>query len=200
VVGGFDTRVAYLALVAAVAVERLVELALSRRNAARALARGGREAEPRVFYALMVAAHTLFLAACPLEVFWARRPFLPALGLPMLALVAGAMALRYWAVVALGDRWNTRVIVVPGEPAVTTGPYRHLRHPNYLAVVVEAFALPLVHTAWLTALAAAAGNALLLAARIRREERALRAAGDYQARLGGRRALIPSLSRGKARP
>jgi methyltransferase len=186
-----DTRAAYLALVALVAAERLLELFLSRRNAARAFARGGYETEPRALYALLVAGHTLFLAACALEVQLARRPFLPALGAAMLALVAGAMALRYWAVSALGDRWNTRIIVVPGEPVVAGGPYRYLRHPNYLAVLVEAFALPLVHTAWATALAATAGNALLLAVRIRGEERALERASDYAARLGDRPRLLP---------
>lgn len=187
----FDSRLAFLLLIALVAAERLVELALSRRNAARALARGGVEAEPRVHYALMVIAHAAFLAAAPLEVYLARRPFRPLLGATMLLLVAGAMALRYWAVVTLGDRWNTRVIVVPGEPAVASGPYRHLRHPNYLAVVVEAFALPLVHGAWATAALASAGNALLLAGRIRREERALAAASDYEARLGARARWLP---------
>lgn len=186
-----DSRLAFVVLVALVALERLVELSLSRRNAARALARGGVEAEPRAFYALMVVAHTLFLVAGPLEVYLARRPFRPALAAAMTLLVAGAMALRYWAVRALGDRWNTRVIVVPGEAAVATGPYRYLRHPNYLAVVVEAFALPLVHGAWVTAAAASCGNALLLAVRIRREERALAAASDYLARLGDRARLLP---------
>jgi len=186
-----DSRVLFVALVGLVAVERLVELALSRRNAARAFARGGVEVEPRVFYALMVVAHTIFLVAGPLEVYLVPRPFRPALAAAMTLLVAGAMVLRYWAVVTLGDRWNTRVIVVPGEPAVAAGPYRYLRHPNYLAVVVEAFALPLVHGAWVTAVAASCGNALLLAARIRREERALAAASDYEARLGDRARLLP---------
>ncbi len=186
-----DSRLAFVALVALVAAERLFELVLSRRNATRAFARGGVEAESRAFYGLMVLAHAAFLAAGPLEVYLARRPFRPALAAAMLVLVAGAMALRYWAVRTLGDRWNTRVIVVPGEPAIRSGPYRYLRHPNYLAVVVEAFALPLVHGAWATAALASVGNACLLAGRIRREERALAAASDYQARLGDRSRWLP---------
>lgn len=186
-----DTRLAYLALVGLVAVERLVEVAISRRNAARALARGGLDVEPRAFYATMVAFHTLFLIAAPAEVLLARRPFRPGLAAASLVALAAAMALRYWAIASLGDRWNTRLIVVPGEAAVATGPYRHLRHPNYLAVVVEMLALPLVHGAWLTAALASGGNALLLAARIRREERALAEASDYEARLADRGRLLP---------
>ena len=81
----------------------------------------------------------------------ADRPFIPWLGWSMLVLVVLAQALRWWCIRTLGVRWNTRVIVVPGLPLVTGGPYRWLRHPNYVAVVVEGIALPLVHTAWVTA-------------------------------------------------
>jgi methyltransferase len=89
------------------------------------------------------------------------------------------MALRYWAIATLGPRWNTRVLVVPGMPAVTSGPYRYLKHPNYLAVIVEILALPLVHGAWITALVASALNAVLLGIRIPCEEGALREHGAY---------------------
>jgi len=185
----------FLALFAAIALERLMELELSRRNARRALARGGLEAEPRRFYAAMVATHAAFLVAAPVEVVTLGRPYVALLGVPMLALVVAAMALRYWAVRSLGGRWSTRVIVVPGDPAVTTGPYRFVRHPNYLAVIIEMFALPLVHSAWLTALVFSAANALLLARRIAHEEAALRLHGDYEARLGDRARLVPGAPR-----
>ena len=104
-------------------------------------------------YPAMVALHTGLLAACPAEVWLADRPFVPALAWPMLAVLAAAQALRWWCIHTLGPRWNTRVIVVPGLPLVTGGPYRWrwLRHPNYVAVVAEGVALPLVHTAWVTA-------------------------------------------------
>jgi methyltransferase len=101
------------------------------------------------------------------------RPFLSWLGWPMLVLLVAAHALRWWCIRALGPQWTTRVIVVPGTGLVTSGPYRYLRHPNYVAVVLEGIALPLVHTAWLTALAFTVLNAALLAGRIRVEERAL---------------------------
>jgi methyltransferase len=90
-----------------------------------------------------------------------------------------------------GERWNTRVIVIPGLAAVASGPYRFVRHPNYVAVAIEVAVLPLVHCAWITALVATAANALLLAARIRHEERALESAGDYRATLAGRPRLLP---------
>ena len=189
------SREGFLILIGGVGIERLFELWLSTRNARRALARGGVEAESRGFYSLMVATHAAFLAAAAIEVTHHDPPFLPALAGPMLALVAGAMALRYWAVRSLGERWNTRVVVVPGEPAVVAGPYRYVRHPNYVAVAVEMFALPLVHTAWRTAALFSAANALLLWRRIEHEETALRRHADYDARLGDRGRFLPGAGR-----
>jgi methyltransferase len=162
----------YLVLVAAVALERLVELALTRRNLAWARARGARE-HGDDHYPWMVATHATFLIACPLEVVVLDRAFVPLLGWPMLGVVASTMALRYWAIAALGRRWTTKVVVVPGLAPVTSGPYRWVRHPNYLAVAIEVAALPLVHTAWITALVWSAANALVLRARIAVEESAL---------------------------
>jgi len=159
-------------LVLAVAGERLAELVVSRRNAASALARGGVE-RGREHFPAMVALHIGLLAGAMAELHLLDRPFLPALGWPMLALVAASQALRWWCVATLGPRWNTRVIVVPGLPLVTGGPYRWLRHPNYLAVVVEGVALPLVHTAWLTAICFTVLNAVVLAIRLRCENAAL---------------------------
>jgi methyltransferase len=163
---------AYVLLVAAVGVERLTELVVAMRNARWAFAHGGIESG-RGHYPVMAAMHTAFLVACIAEVAVADRPFLPWLGWPMLALVAASQALRWWCVATLGHQWNTRVIVVPGLSLVSAGPYRWLRHPNYVAVVVEVAALPLVHTAWVTALVFTVVNAAILAVRIPVEERAL---------------------------
>jgi methyltransferase len=162
----------YLAVLALVAGERISELVRSRRNAARAFALGGTESCPGQMV-LMKLLHGSFFAACALEVVFLDRPFLPWLGIPMLAVTLAAQALRYWAVRSLGERWNVRVIVIPGMPLVTDGPYRFLRHPNYLAVILEMFAIPLIHTAYLTALSYSFLNAVLLHQRIRCEERAL---------------------------
>jgi methyltransferase len=94
----------------------------------------------------------------------------------MLAVVALAQGLRWWCISVLGHQWNTRVIVVPGLPLVAAGPYRWLRHPNYVAVVAEGIALPLVHDAWITAIVFTLLNLPLLAVRISAEETALTAA------------------------
>jgi methyltransferase len=162
----------YVLLVLAVAAERVAELVVARRNAAHTLARAGVE-YGRGHYPVMVALHTGLLACCLLEPLLADRPFLPALGWPMLALALLAQALRWWCVTTLGPYWNTRVIVVPGARLVAAGPYRYLRHPNYVAVVVEVAALPLVHCAWLTATAFTLANAVLLTVRVRCENAAL---------------------------
>ncbi len=184
------TAWAYTAFLLLLGAERLVELIISRRNAAWALGRGGLEYGQRHFV-WMKLLHSAFLAACVLEVWLLARPFLPALGWPMLALALAAQGLRYWAVTTLGRRWNVRVIVLPGEPAVAGGPYRYLRHPNYLAVIVEGLAVPLLHGAWITALSFTLLNGLLLAVRIRCEERALARHCDYRRRLARRGRLLP---------
>ncbi len=163
----------YVALVGATALERLAELVVSARNARWSFARGGVESG-RGHFPAMVALHTGLLVACVAEAVLADRPFLPWLGWPMLVLVLASQGLRWWCIAALGPRWNTRVIVVPDLPLVTRGPYRWLRHPNYVAVAVEGIALPLVHTCWVTAVAFTVLNAvLLLRFRIPAEERAL---------------------------
>jgi methyltransferase len=167
------TSTLYLCLIALVAVERLVELIVARRNAAWSFARGGREFG-QGHWPVMVLLHSAFLVAAPLEVLLLDRPFLPALGWPMLGLSLFTQLLRWWCISTLGPRWNPRVIVVPGLPRVSGGPYRYLPHPNYLAVVIELAALPLVHGAWITALCFSLGNAALLWVRIRCEEEALR--------------------------
>lgn len=168
------SAILYSVLVGLVAIERLGELVVAKRNLAWSRARGGTESGLR-HYPFMVALHTGLLVGCVLEVWLGGRPFIAALGWPMLALVLAAQGLRWWCVRVLGPQWNTRVIVVPGRPLVTGGPYRIMRHPNYVAVVVEGMALPLVHTAFLTAIAFTVLNAVLLTVRIRAENAALQA-------------------------
>jgi methyltransferase len=164
----------YTVLIGLFALERLAELVVSKRNAAWAFARGGVESG-RGHFPPMVLLHTGLLVGALAEVWLADRPFLPALGWPMLALVVGSQALRWWCITTLGRQWNTRVIVVPGLPLVDRGPYRYFSHPNYVAVVVEGVALPLVHTAWVTALVFTVANAVLLRVRLGVENRALAA-------------------------
>jgi len=166
----------YLVVVGAVAAQRVAELVISRRHACWARTRGAVE-HGRGHYPAMVVLHTAFLAACVVEVVALDRPFQAAVAAPMFALLLASQALRVWCIRALGPLWNTRVLVVPGGPRIQSGPYAYLRHPNYLAVVVEGFALPLLHGAWLTATVFSMANAMLLAVRIRCEDRALESAG-----------------------
>ena len=163
----------FTGLVLLVGVERVAELVVSKRHAAWAFSRGALE-RGRSHYPVMVVLHTGLLVGAVVEVWAADRPFVPALGWSMLALVVASQALRWWCIATLGNQWNTRVIVVPGLSLVRRGPYRVLPHPNYVAVVVEGFALPLVHTAWVTALVFTVANAVLLTVRIRVESAALR--------------------------
>lgn len=166
------SQVLYVALVLAVAVERLVELRIAARNRESALANGAKEYGADHF-PVMSVMHTAFLIACVAEVVLLDRPFYFPLAAVSLVAVIAAQALRYWCIATLGPRWNVRVIIVPGMALATDGPYRFLRHPNYLAVVTEMVALPLVHTAWWTAIVFSLLNAAMLAVRIRVEEAAL---------------------------
>ena len=162
----------YALLIAVVACERLAELVIARRNLAWSLERGGVEVGAG-HYPVMVVLHTAFLVGCLAEVILLDRPFLPALGWSMLAIVVAAQVLRWWCITTLGPRWNTRVVVIPGAPRINGGPYRLFSHPNYVAVVAEGIALPLVHTAWITALVFTVLNAALLTRRITTENTAL---------------------------
>jgi methyltransferase len=163
---------AFTVLVGLVGLERLAELVVSTRNAAWSMDRGGRESG-QGHYPVMVVLHTGLLVGALVEA-WVRRPDVAAgLAWSMLALVLASQALRWWCIATLGRRWNTRVIVVPGLAPVRRGPYRFLSHPNYVAVVVEGFALPLVHAAWVTAVVFSLANAVLLTVRIRAENAAL---------------------------
>ncbi|KMO69166.1 isoprenylcysteine carboxyl methyltransferase family protein [Mycolicibacterium obuense] len=161
---------AYTALIAAVALERIAELVVSQRNLAFSRERGGVEYGAG-HYPVMVVLHTALLVACLLEA--AHREFLPALGWPMFGVVLAAQGLRWWCISTLGHQWNTRVVVVPGAGRVTGGPYRYVPHPNYVAVVAEGIALPLIHSAWITAVVFTALNAILLHTRITCENQAL---------------------------
>jgi methyltransferase len=162
----------YPVLILLVGLERLAELVVSKRNAAWSKERGGREYGAGHFPP-MVLLHTGLLVGALAEFWLADRPFVPALGWPMLALVVLSQALRWWCIATLGRRWNTKIIVVPGLPLVTGGPYRLLTHPNYVAVVMEGFALPLVGSAWITAAVFTVFNAFLLRVRISAENAAL---------------------------
>ena len=165
-------RLLFLGFVAALGMQRLFELRLSRRNEQQIRQRGGREHAPGTYH-WIVALHAAWFAAMLLEVFAGRRKFRPRVAALALGLFAAGQALRLTAIRTLGWRWSTRIMTVPKEAPVQHGIYRYLRHPNYLGVELEILAAPLVHSAYLTSAVFAAANILLLRDRIRREEQAL---------------------------
>ena len=154
------------------AVERLIEVRVSNRNAQWSLDQGGTE-YGQSHYPFMVVLHTVFLFACLGEVWFTDAPFIPALGIPALLIAIACQGLRWWCITTLGKRWNTRVIVVPNLPRVTGGPYRFINHPNYVVVALEGLALPLIHSAAITAISFTLLNAALMVVRIRCENEAL---------------------------
>ncbi|MDH3255331.1 MAG: hypothetical protein OEM62_10095 [Acidobacteriota bacterium] len=162
----------YVGLLILVAFQRLAELRLSRRHCRAATAAGAIEYGAR-HYPWMVLLHSSFLLACGLEVWILERPFVPQLAVVMAVVLLIATGLRYWAIRALGSRWTTRVFAWPDRPLVRSGPYRYLRHPNYVAVALEILALPLLHSAWIAAIVFGVLNIILLSIRITAEEEAL---------------------------
>jgi methyltransferase len=164
--------VAFTALIAIVAVERVIELFVSKRNLRWSREHGGVEFG-HSHYPFMVALHVFLLVGSLIEVWVWQRPLIPVLSTTMLVLVVGSQALRWWCIATLGRRWNTLVVIVPGMPRVTGGPYRWLAHPNYLAVVIEGVALPMVGFAWVTAVIFTLLNIPLLMIRLRVENEAL---------------------------
>ncbi len=169
---GADSRVAFSALIVIIAIQRVWELGVSRRHLHALKARGAIEVGTG-HYPWMVALHTVFLVSCVAEVWLLDRPWIPALAVAAMLILTVALALRWWTLTTLGERWTTRVLVVPGEELVTAGPYRWFRHPNYVAVVTEIAAIPMVHCAWLTAAVFTVANLVLLRERIRVEQGAL---------------------------
>lgn len=183
----------YLGLLAAVGAGRLIEMRLSRRHQ-RALGQRGVAVAREPGFLWMVALHAGVLAACATEVIALRRPFVPAVGIPALALFVLGNLLRWWVIATLGAHWNVRVMGSLALGVVTGGPFRWVRHPNYVAVFVELAALPLVNGAWLTALIGSALHLLILRRRIALEESILLADPRYRDAMGGKPRFIPWLA------
>lgn len=185
------TEVLFACLVLAVAAQRLAELRVSKRHA-ELLQRAGAQEHARSQTPVVAALHTLWLVSMLVEVLVLRPA--PRLGLSLAAgvVLAAGEGLRYAARRALGVRWCVRIFTLPGAEPVTSGVFRYLRHPNYLGVVLEILALPLVHSAFFTAFAFSAANAVWLAFRIRAEERALAATSGYREALTDRPRLWPT--------
>lgn len=159
-------NLAALALLSYVTIQRLGELAYARRNTLALMAKGAREAAAE-HYPYMVALHAVWLAGL-----WIAGPGAQVV-MPWLCLFAALQVMRFWVLATLGGRWTTRIVVLPGEPLVAAGPYRLLRHPNYAVVVGEIAVLPLALGMPWYALVFSILNGIMLAIRIRAENRAL---------------------------
>ena len=157
--------------VALVTAQRLLELALARRNERKTRAKGAVE-RGRGHYSFIVTLHSLWLVSILVEGSL-RGPELPPYWPIPLALFILVQPLRYWAIFSLGESWNTKILVVSGAKLVRRGPYKYVNHPNYVVVVVEILAFPLIFGAWVTALVFTPLNVALLYVRIREENRTL---------------------------
>jgi methyltransferase len=184
----------FLFLIVSVAAQRLFELRLSKRNQAVILSKGGREYPSRHF-TMMKILHAVWLPAALLEVVLFQRPFIPWMAAAALFLFFTGQILRYAAIKTLGWRWTVNVMTIPGEPPVEKGIYRFIRHPNYLGVALEILALPLMHTAYLTAGFFSIANALVLYSRIRSEESALDENNQYSLVFKNRPRFFPRPAR-----
>lgn len=164
--------IAFTILIGLVAIERIIELVISNRNLRWSFAQGGIE-YGRSHYKYMVAIHVFLLGGSLIEVWHFRPALTPTLSWIMFLLAISSQALRWWCISTLGKRWNTLIVIIPGKPLCKAGPYKWFKHPNYVAVVIEGFALPMVGSAWRTAIIFTVLNAAVLTARIRSENAAL---------------------------
>lgn len=182
----------FLGLLAAVVLLRIVELVISRRNQ-RALADQGVRKVREPHFRWMVLLHTGVLIGAAIEVVFLHRPFVPALGVTMGILFLLANATRWWVIRTLGGHWNVEVMESARLGVVTSGPFHFIRHPNYAAVVVELAALPLIHTAWLTALLGSAAHVWVLSRRLAIEESILLADPAYRSAMAHKPRFLPGL-------
>jgi methyltransferase len=184
------TEWAYFGLLALIALERLLELYISKRNQRRMASRGIQKiSEPH--FPWMVAVHTALLVGAGLEVWLFRRPFLLWLAIPMFVLFFFAQAMRVWVVRTMSGHWNAEIMDSTQLGVVTGGPYRWVRHPNYVAVVAEFIAIPLLHTAWITAVAGSLADLWVLRSRIDVEDRVLLSSPVYRAAMGSKPRFLP---------
>jgi methyltransferase len=182
----------YIILLVTVGVGRLLEMRLSNRNRAQLLDSGAQAVTER-YFPLMVSLHIGILVGSLIEVIAFERPFYPLLAIPCFILFVGCNLLRWWVIRVLGTHWNVKVMDSTGRGVVTAGPYRYIRHPNYTAVYFELLALPLIYTAWITALLGGILHIWVLWQRVQVEESVLLADSAYRAEMGDKARFIPHL-------
>jgi methyltransferase len=182
----------FLALLLAVAALRIFELRISRRHQQRMTSRGAAKVKDP-YFRWMAMFHTLVLIGAAAEVVFLHRPLLPALAAPMVVLFLAANLVRWWVIRTLGEHWNVQVVDSTKLGFVASGPFTYVRHPNYAAVFVEMIALPLIHAAWITALAGAVAHIIVLSLRLSVEDPVLLSNPDYAATMGSKPRFLPGL-------
>jgi methyltransferase len=186
------STIAFLGLLLTVALLRFVELRISKQHQEEMIARGAAKiSEPK--FRWMVLLHTAVLVGAAVEVVVLKRPFIAWLAGPMFIVFLAANAVRWWVIRTLGEHWNVQVMDSTRLGVVTSGPFRYVRHPNYAAVFTEMLALPLIHTAWIIAIAGTIAHMGVLAQRLSTEERVLFANPDYRAAMTGKPRFLPGL-------
>lgn len=183
----------YYLLILGVALWRLYEVRLSKQHLKQSQQTSQAQAFPEVIYPFMVAFHTLWLLSCVAEVYFWERPFIPVIGIPMIGIWILTSLGRLWVVGTMKDAWNVQVISNPQQTVVTTGPYRFIRHPNYVIVVLEIFCIPMIHSAYITALLGTIINAWIIRKRLETEEAYLASLPHYQSTMTHRPRFIPTL-------
>jgi methyltransferase len=185
---------AYISLLVAVGIGRLAELGISRRNQ-RQLEKQGIRKIPEPHFRWMVLLHGSVLICAGAEVLFLHRPLIPALAIPMAVLFVLSNVLRWWVIRTLAGHWNVEVMESSRVGVVSSGPYRWVRHPNYVGVVIEIFSLPMIHTAWITAIVGTLGYLEILRRRIRVEDGFLMSNPAYRLTMGGKPRFFPRFFR-----
>ncbi|BAZ29711.1 isoprenylcysteine carboxyl methyltransferase [Cylindrospermum sp. NIES-4074] len=185
------TTYVFIGIVALIILQRLFELRISKRNFLYILAQGGKEYSDNYLKLVKLLQVTWFMAMI-IEVWWLNRPLIPILAAVALVATLSGQLLRYLSMRALEWRWTLPLITIPGMPLVDTGIYRHLRHPNWLGVILEIAALPLIHGAYITAIVFSTANIWLMSKRIQAEEEALSRDNNYAFAFAKKPRFIPN--------
>lgn len=165
-------------VISIVILQRLTELVIAKNNEKRMIAQGAYEVGAR-HYPAIVLLHTAFFVSLLLEVV-IRKPSLSPLWGVLLTVFLLTQLLRVWCLASLGKYWNTKIIILPGADVVMKGPYKFIRHPNYVIVAIEILVLPMIFGAYITAILFTLLNAWMMSVRIPQEERALKETTNYK--------------------
>jgi methyltransferase len=190
-----STKYIFIGIIFAVILQRLFELRISKNNEAYVLSQGGKKHGDNLLGVVKVMQVSWWIAAIA-EVWYLDRPFIFTLAFVCLSITLLGQVLRYLSMQALDRRWTLPIMTIPGLPAVDRGIYRYLRHPNWLGVILEIAALPLIHGAYLTAIVFSIANALLMMQRVQTEEQALAEHSNYPMIFADRPRFIPKMSFG----